>query len=104
MPNPYDNSKVFSKSSKYFECGQTFFAIAKCEILLNILACLSMVKDIFPHLNYFGHVQKYFELANGLDIRLHLHHRLWTPGEGIAFTARPKIKSQPQIYAFIECP
>ena len=53
-----------------------------------------------------------------------MHHRLRTPGEEIAFTARPKIKSNPKflgtaeayffchigpfqislIYAFIGCP
>ena len=35
-----------------------------------------MVKVIFPHANYCDHIQKYFELTDGLDIRLDLHHDL----------------------------
>ena len=62
---------------KYFDHAQIFLTMVKSDILPYRYANLCMVKNIWPHsknnelsLNFLNAIKIFFELADGLGIRL----------------------------------
>ena len=72
----------------------TRFTIQICKVHLTSKFTESILKVLFDFLEGLHNVVKSF-------MKLHIYNqRLRTPSEEIAFTARPKIKSQSQIFSY----